>query len=141
MKFDLWWPKTCVIHITSKGNIPVFHIPVLHRSTKNCLVQIPILNLSHIESEGHHTSTYLITQKYPHKISATQKKQVLFSDFFFFFSNSTDILFFSTCGGVHKSGDEKLVTLYDRNLKLDSIMSFWVHHSKRNLDDKIRHRI
>ena len=45
------------------------------------------------------------------------------------------------CGGVHKSGDEKLVTLYDRNLKLASIMSICVYHCKRNLDDKIRHRI
>ena len=47
------------------------------------------------------------------------------------------MLFFSMCGGVQKSGDEKLVTLYDRNLKLASIMSICVYHCKRNLDDKI----
>ena len=69
------------------------------------------------------------------------KKSKYFFQGFFFFPNSADMLFFSMCGGVQKSGDEKLVTLYDRNLKLASIMSFWVYHCKRNLDDKIRHWI
>ena len=55
----------------------------------------------------------------------------------FFCLNSADIC----CGGVHKSGDEKLVTLYDPNLKLASIMPFWVYHCKRKLDDKIRGQI
>ena len=31
---------------------------------------------------------------------------------------------FSSCGGVHKSVDENLVTLDDANLKLASIMPF-----------------
>ena len=48
---------------------------------------------------------------------------------------------FSSCGGVHKSGDENLVKLYDTNLKLASIMPFWVYHWKINLYDKIRHQI
>ena len=48
---------------------------------------------------------------------------------------------FSSCGGVHKSGDESLVTLSDTNLKLASIMPFWVYHCKRNLCGKIRHSI
>ena len=84
------------------------------------------------------TCELLKTQKYAHKISATQSK-------YFFqkktFSNSADTLFFISRGGVHKSGDEKLATLYDINLKLWSIMPFWVCHCKRKLDDKIRHQI
>ena len=49
--------------------------------------------------------------------------------------------FFIVWGGVNKSGDEKLVTLYHTNLKLPSIMSFQVYHSKGKLDDKIRRQI
>ena len=59
----------------------------------------------------------------------------------FLFQNSADILFFISCGGVHKFGDEKLVILYDTNLKLASIMPFWVYHWKRKSDNKIRHQI
>ena len=52
------------------------------------------------------------------------------------------ISYFSiSCEGAQKSGDEKLVTRYDTNLKLASIMSFWVYHCKRKEDDKIRHQI
>ena len=71
------------------------------------------------------------------KLAQLKKSKYFFQKFFF--SNSADTPFFSTCGGVHKSGDEKLLTLYERNLKLASIMSFWVYHCKRNLDGKIRH--
>ena len=49
--------------------------------------------------------------------------------------------FLVPCGEVHKSGDENLVTLYDANLKLASTMPFGVYRCKRNLYDKIRHRI
>ena len=41
-----------------------------------------------------------------------------------FFLISPDILFIIAWGGVHKSGDEKLVTLYDTNLKLAIIKPF-----------------
>ena len=41
---------------------------------------------------------------------------------------------------MHKFGDEKLV-IYDTNLKLASIMPFWVYHWKRKSDNKIRHQI
>lgn len=58
-----------------------------------------------------------------------------------FFFNSANIILFIVWGGVNKSGDEKLVTLYHTNLKLPSIMSFWVYHSKGKLDDKIRRQI
>ena len=41
-----------------------------------------------------------------------------------FFLISPDILFIIAWGGVHKSGDEKLVTLYHTNLKLAIIKPF-----------------
>ena len=61
-------------------------------------------------------------------------------------SDSADFLFFIVWGGVHKPGDERLVTLqdtkkYDTHLKLASTMSFCVYHCKIKLDDNIRHLI
>ena len=41
-----------------------------------------------------------------------------------FFLISADILFIIAWGGMHRSGDEKLVTLYDTNLKLAIIKPF-----------------
>ena len=63
-----------------------------------------------------------------------------FSEKDFFFEFCIYALF-SSCGGVHKSGDENHVKLYDKNLKLARIMPFWVYNCKRKLYEKIRHQI
>ena len=44
---------------------------------------------------------------------------------------------FSSCGGAYKPGDESLVTVSKTNLKLASIMPFWVYHCQRNLTLKL----
>ena len=69
-------------------------------------------NLPKTEPNGRPQLQTSNTPKSAHEISTMQKWLVLFSEKKKI-SDSADILYFITWGGVHKPGDKKLVTLFD----------------------------
>ena len=138
--FDLQWPKTCINYwTTSKDNILV-----LPRRPKKSQAQITISKIvPNIKPQERHTCKLLKTQKYAQKISVSWKWLVLFSEKDFCFKFCIHPIHPIFLVPVEECINLLMRTLwnYDTNLKLASIMPFWVYHCKINLYDKIRHQI